>query len=83
MQGLKVKRHFHINSDASTDQVFTLLVAVQSDIEDEIDKLMNDFDTEFIAPEEIELTDFPGKMRALILEANDHVLNKGPHTLKN
>ena len=56
---------------------------MQSDIEDEIDKLMNDFDTEFIAPEEIELTDFPGKMRALILEANDHVLNKGPHTLKN
>ena len=56
------------------------MVAVQSDIEDEIDKLMNDFDTEFITPEEIELTDFPGKMSALILEANDHVLTKGGHT---
>ena len=56
---------------------------MQSDIEDEIEKLMNDFDTEFIAPEEIELTDFPGKMSSLILEANDHVLTKGPHTLKN
>ena len=47
------KRHFDIDSDASTGQVFTLLDAVQSNNEDEIDELMNDFDTEFIAPEEI------------------------------
>ena len=40
------KRHFDIDSDASTDQVFTLLDAVQSDNEDEIDQLMNDFDYE-------------------------------------
>ena len=31
------KRHFDIVSDASTDQVFTLLDAVQIDNEDEID----------------------------------------------
>ena len=51
------KRHFDIDSDPSSDQVFTLLDTVQSDNEDEIDQLMNNFDTEFIAPAEIELTD--------------------------
>ena len=45
------KRHFNIDSDTSTDQVFTLLDAVQSDNGDGIDQLMNDFDTEFTAPE--------------------------------
>ena len=49
------KRPFHIDSDASTDQVFTLLDAVQSDNKDEINELMNDFDTECRASEEIEL----------------------------
>ena len=37
------KRHFDIDSDA-----------VQSNNEDEIDELINNFDTEFIAPEEID-----------------------------
>ena len=50
------KKPFHIDNDASTDQVFTLLDAVQSDNKDEIDGLMNDFDTKFIAPEETKLT---------------------------
>ena len=71
------KRHFDIDSDASMDQVFTLLDAVQSDNEDEIDKLMNDFYTEFIAPEEIEFTDNPGNVIALTLEANAHVVDQG------
>ena len=44
--------------------MFTLLDAVQSNNEDEIDELMNDFDTEFIAPEEIELTDNQGNVSA-------------------
>ena len=56
------KRPFYIDSDATTDQVFTLLDAVQIDNEDEIDELMNDFDTECMAPEEIELTDNPGNV---------------------
>ena len=30
------KRYFHIDSDASTNQVYALLDAVQSDNEDEI-----------------------------------------------
>ena len=54
-----------------------LLDAVKSDNEDEFDKLMNDFDTEFIAPEEIELTDNPGNMSALTLERNVHVIDQG------
>ena len=71
------KRHFDIDSDASTDQVFTLLDAVQNDNEDEIDQLMNDFDTEFIAPEEIEIIDNPDTVSVLTLEANVHVVDQG------
>ena len=73
---------FHIDNNASTDQVFILLVAVQSDNEDEIDKLMNDFDTEFIAPEDIELTDNPDDMSALTLEGNVHVVDQGTTQIK-
>ena len=77
------KRPFHIDSDASTDQVFTLLDAVQSDNKDEINELMNDFDTECRAPEEIELTDKPGNVSASILEVNIHVVDHGTtHTKK-
>ena len=71
------KRHFDMDSDASTDQVFTLLNSVQSNNEDEIDELMNDFDTEFIAPEEIELTDNQGNVSALTLGANVHIADRG------
>ena len=77
------KRPFHIDSDASTDQVFTLLDAVQSDNKDEINELMNDFDTECRAPEEIGLTDKPGNVSASILEVNIHVVDHGTtHTKK-
>ena len=77
------KRPFHIDSDASKDQVFTLLDAVQSDNKDEINELMNDFDTECRAPEEIELTDNPGNVSASILEVNIHVVDHGTaHTKK-
>ena len=69
------KRLFHIDSDTSTDQGFTLLDAVQSDNEDEIDKLMNDFDTKFRAPEEIELTDNPDNTSSFKLEVNVHVVD--------
>ena len=55
----------------------TLLESVQSDNEDEIDKLINDFDKEFTAPEEIELTVSQGNMSALTLKANVHVVQQG------
>ena len=51
------KRFSHIDRGTSTDQVFALRGTVQSDNENEIDKLMNDSDMEFIAPEEIEFTE--------------------------
>ena len=50
---------------------------MQSDNEDEIDKLINDFDKEFTAPEEIELTVNQGNMSALTLKANVHVVQQG------
>ena len=71
------KRCFDVDSDISTDQVFTLLDAVQSDREDEIVKLMNDFNTEFMASEEIKLTDNEGNVSALTLEANAHIVDQG------
>ena len=49
------KRHFDIGSAASTGQLFTLLDAVQSNNQGDIDELMDDFDMEFIAPEEMNL----------------------------
>ena len=54
-----------------------LLDAVQTHNEDEINELMNDFDTECIAPEEIQLTDNPGNVIALRLEVNIHVVDQG------
>ena len=58
------------------DQIFMLLDTVQSDNKNENDKLMNDSDTEFIAPEEIELTGNPENASFLAPEANDHVVDK-------
>ena len=71
------KRHFHFYSHASKDQVFTLLDAVKSDNEDEIDELINDLDMEFIAPGDMKLTDNSGNVSNLTLEANAHVVDQG------
>ena len=49
---------------------------MQSYNEDEIDKLMNDFDMEFIALEEIKFTDSQSNVSALTLEANIHVVDQ-------
>ena len=43
---------------------------------------MNDLYTEFIAPEEIELTDNPGNVSALTLEADVHVVDQGTTNTK-
>ena len=47
------KRYFHIDENASSEQIYALLDDVESADEDDIDNLMNDSDTEFIAEEEI------------------------------
>ena len=57
-------------------QIFMLLDAVQSDNNDGSDKLINDFDTEFKAPEEIELTGNPDNVSALTLETNVNVVDQ-------
>ena len=46
------KRYFHIDENASTEQIYALLDVKSAD-EDDIDNLMNDSDTEFIVKEEI------------------------------
>ena len=70
------KRQFHTDSVASTDEVFTLLDTVQNDNQYEIEELMNDFDTESIAPEEVILTDNPSNESTLKLEANVHIVDQ-------
>ena len=62
------------------DQIFALLGTVQSDHEDETGEFMNDCDTEFIAREEIELTDNPDNASVLTPEANVHVVVEITHT---
>ena len=47
------KRYLHIDEKASSEQMYALLDDVDSDDEDDIENLMNDSDTEFIAEEEI------------------------------
>ena len=47
------KRYFHIDENASSEQIYALLDVVGSADKDDIDKLMNDSDSEFIAEEEI------------------------------
>ena len=47
------KRYFHIDENAASEQIYSLLEDVESDDKNDIDNLMNDSDTEFIAEEEI------------------------------
>ena len=47
------KRYFHIDENTSSEQIYALLDDVESVDEDDIDNLMIDADTEFIAEEEI------------------------------
>ena len=48
-----IKRYFHIDEKASSEQIYALLDDVESADEDEMDNLMNDSDTKFITEEEI------------------------------
>ena len=57
-------------------QIFMLLDAIQSENEDGSDKLINGFDPEFKAHEEIELTGNPDNVSALTLEANVNVVDQ-------
>ena len=45
------KRYFHIDENPSSEQIYALLNYVKSAHDDDIDKLMNNYDTEFITEE--------------------------------
>ena len=68
------KRYFHIDENASGEQIYALLDHVESADEDDIDNLMNGSDTEFIAKEKITF-----KMRPVI----DHLHSKFSEVLSN
>ena len=46
------KRYFHIDENASSEQICALLDDVEDDDKNDTDNLMNDSDTEFIVEEE-------------------------------
>ena len=71
------KRHFHIDSGTSKDQIFALLDTAQSDNKDKIEKLMNDSDTEFTTPEVILITDNPDYANVLTPESNICAFDEG------
>ena len=50
---LTVQRYFHVDKNSSSEQIYALLDYLESANEDDIDNLINDSDTEFIAEEEI------------------------------
>ena len=47
------KRYFHIDENASSEQIYAFLDDVENDDKDDIGNLMNDSVTKFIAKEEI------------------------------
>ena len=68
------KRYFHIDKNASSEQIYALLDDVHSDDQDDIDKLMNDTDTEFIAEEEVTQAASQQDIFLTTPEANLHVV---------
>ena len=68
------KRYFHIDESASSEQTHALLDDVGSTDIDDIDNLMNDFDTEFIAEEEITQAASTQDTSLTTPEANLHVV---------
>ena len=68
------KRYFHIDENASSEQIYSLLDDVESDDKNNIDNLMNDSDTEFIAEEEIAQVASTQDTSLTTPEANLHVV---------
>ena len=73
----KQKWYFHIDKSTSIVHIFALLDTVETDNEDETHELMNDSDTEFIAPEDIKLTDNPDTASVLTQGTNVHLVDEG------
>ena len=68
------KRYFHIDKNASSEQIYVLLDDVESADEDDIDNLMNDSDIEFMPEEEITQAASTQDTSLTILEVNLHAV---------
>ena len=68
------KRQIHIDENAGSEQIYSLLDDVESDDKNDIDNLMNDSDTEFIAEEEITQVASTQDTSLTTPEANLHVV---------
>ena len=68
------KRYLHIDEKASSEQMYALLDDVDSDGEVDIENLMNDSDTEFIAEEEITQAASTQETSLTTPEGNLHVV---------
>ena len=76
------KRYFYIDENASSEQIYSLLDDVESDHKNDIDNLMNDSDTEFIAEEETAQTASTWDTSLTTPEANLHVVPSDNHSKK-
>ena len=68
------KRYFHIDENTSSEQIYALLDDVESADEDDIDNLMIDADTEFIAEEEITQAAITHDISLTTSGANVHII---------
>ena len=68
------KRYFHIDENAGSEQIYSLLDDVESDDNNDIDNLMNDSDNEFIAEEEIAQAASTQDTSLTIPKANLHIV---------
>ena len=77
------KRYFHIDKNASSEQIYALLDDVHSNDEDDIDNLMNDTDIEFIAEEEVTQAASQQDIFLTTPETNLHVVPSDNQSKKN
>ena len=80
---LKVeKKYFNIDENISSEQIYALLDNIDNDNEEEIDNLINDSDSEFIADEEILPANNTLDTLLTTLEANIHVVKDNEESKK-
>ena len=76
------KRYFHIDENASTEQIYALLDDVETADEDGIGNLLNDSDTEFTAEEKIAQASSTQDTSLTTPEANLHVITSDNQSKK-
>ena len=72
----KRKEPVKIDRETGSNEIFAWLDEINSDLEDDIDNLMNDSDTEFVSEESLEneLDSDDEPLNLLVPEANYHVV---------